>query len=155
MLVVDRFDRQGENRVGYVSAMTMLEAVDGEHRTYLDLVEVIEEESDRATADLRELWRRIAFSRLISNTDDHLRNHGFLRTSTGGWSLSPAFDLNPNPEVGAKRFSTAIDDSGDDSIETMLGVAELFRLSRAEASSVLGEVSDATARWREVARRMG
>jgi serine/threonine-protein kinase HipA len=155
VLVVDRFDRQGESRVGYVSAMTMLEAVDGEHRTYLDLVEVIEEESDRATADLRELWRRIAFSRLISNTDDHLRNHGFLRTSTGGWSLSPAFDLNPSPEVGAKRFSTAIDDSGDDSIETMLGVAELFRLSRAESSSVLAEVSDATIRWREVARRMG
>jgi serine/threonine-protein kinase HipA len=155
VLVVDRFDRQRENRVGYVSAMTMLEAVDGEHRTYLDLVEVIEEESDRATADLHELWRRIAFSRLISNTDDHLRNHGFLRMSTGGWSLSPAFDLNPNPEVGAKRFSTAIDDSGDDSVETLLRVAELFRLSRAEASSVLAEVSDATARWREVARQMG
>jgi serine/threonine-protein kinase HipA len=155
VLVVDRFDRQGENRVGYVSAMTMLEAVDGEHRTYLDLVEVIEEESDRATADLGELWRRIAFSRLISNTDDHLRNHGFLRASTGGWSLSPAFDLNPNPEVGAKRFSTAIDDSDDDSIETMLEVAELFRLTPAEASSTLAEVSDATARWRKVARRLG
>jgi serine/threonine-protein kinase HipA len=99
--------------------------------------------------------RRIAFSRLISNTDDHLRNHGFLRASTGGWSLSPAFDLNPNPEVGAKRFSTPIDDSGDDRVETMLVVAELFRLSPAEASSVLAEVSHATGRWREVARRLG
>ncbi len=89
VLVVDRFDRGGATRVGYVSAMTMLEAVDGEHRTYLDLAEVIEEESDRATTDLRELWRRIAFSRLISNTDDHLRNHGFLRMSTGGGHSPP------------------------------------------------------------------
>jgi serine/threonine-protein kinase HipA len=156
VLIVDRFDRHGDQRIGYLSAMTMLEAVDGEPRTYLDLVEVVEEGSDRATEDLGELWRRVAFSRLISNTDDHLRNHGFLRATTGGWSLSPAFDLNPNPEPGVKRFATTIDEGSDgDSLEELLEVAELFRFSRGEAEAVIAKVSDATSRWREVAQQEG
>lgn len=156
VLIVDRFDRHGDQRIGYVSAMTMLEATDGEPRTYLDLVEVIEEESDRATDDLRELWRRIGFSRLISNTDDHLRNHGFLRATSGGWALSPAFDLNPNPEPGTKRFATIIDEGADDDgLEELLEVAELFRLDRRQAEAVIVEVSGATSRWREVAQLEG
>jgi serine/threonine-protein kinase HipA len=154
--IVDRFDRKGERRVGYVSAMTLLEAIDGESRSYLDLVEVIEAESDRATVDLRELWRRIAFSILVGNTDDHLRNHGFLRATTGGWSLSPAFDINPNPEPGPKYLSTSIDGrSHAASIELLLGVAEFFRLDGKEAAAVLGEVREATGRWQEVAARFG
>lgn len=70
--------------------MTLLEAADGDGRSYVEIAEAIEEHSPSAAVDLRELWRRMVFSRLISNTDDHLRNHGFLRTSTAGWSLSPA-----------------------------------------------------------------
>jgi serine/threonine-protein kinase HipA len=156
VLILDRFDRQGEQRVGYVSAMTMLEATDGEERTYLDIVEVIEEGSDRATSDLHELWRRIAFSILVSNTDDHLRNHGFLRATSGGWSLSPVFDLNPNPEPGRKLLSTSIDGSSNEaSLELLLGVAELFRLGEEEARAVVTEVSDATSRWQDVARQAG
>ncbi len=92
VLVVERFDRSGAQRIGYVSAMTMLEATDGDRGSYLDIADVIERHSPIAGADLAELWRRIAFSILISNTDDHLRNHGFLRTSSAGWTLSPAFD---------------------------------------------------------------
>ncbi len=154
--IVDRFDRHGELRVGYVSAMTLLEAIDGESRSYLDLVEVIEEESDRATDDLRELWRRIAFSILVSNSDDHLRNHGFLRATTGGWSLSPAFDVNPDPEPGPKFLSTSIDGkSNAASIELLLGVAEFFRLNGREAQAILGEVGAATQRWEEKARGLG
>jgi serine/threonine-protein kinase HipA len=154
--IVDRFDRRGGRRVGYASAMTLLEAADGEPRSYLDLVEVIEEESDRATADLHELWRRIAFSILVSNTDDHLRNHGFLRTTTGGWSLSPAFDINPNPEPGPKFLSTSIDGrSNAASIDLLLGVAEFFRLSEEDARTVLAEVGEATSHWRQVAGRLG
>ncbi len=153
--VVDRFDRRGGLRVGYASAMTLLEAGDGDDRSYLDLVEVIEGESDRATADLRELWRRVAFSILVSNTDDHLRNHGFLRTTSGGWSLSPAFDINPNPEPGPKFLKTSIDGrSNTASIERLLGVAEFFRLDEGEAIAVLAEVSEATGRWQEVAHRL-
>ncbi len=154
--IVDRFDRQGDQRIGYASAMTLLEATDGDTRSYLDLVEVIEAESDRATADLRELWRRIAFSILVGNSDDHLRNHGFLRATTGGWSLSPAFDINPDPEPGPKVLSTSIDGgSGDASLELLLGVAEFFRLDEKGATAVLAEVREATGRWQEVALRFG
>jgi serine/threonine-protein kinase HipA len=154
--IVDRFDRRGGKRIGYASAMTLLEAGDGDDRSYLDLVEVIEEESDRATADLHELWRRIAFSILVGNTDDHLRNHGFLRGTSGGWALSPAFDINPNPEPGPKFLTTSIDGrSNAASIDLLLGVAEFFRLDDKEATAVLAEVSEATSRWQEVARRLG
>jgi len=156
VLVLDRFDRSGEQRIGYTSAMTMLEATDGDERTYLDIVEVIEEESDQATRDLHELWRRVAFSILVSNTDDHLRNHGFLRATSGGWSLSPAFDLNPDPEPGRKLLSTSIDGSSSEaSLGLLLDVAELFRLSEEAARTVVIEVSDATSRWREVAAQAG
>lgn len=153
--IVDRFDRRGGERVGYVSAMTLLEATDGEERSYLDLVDAIESESAGATADLHELWRRIAFTILISNTDDHLRNHGFLRTGSG-WALSPAFDINPNPESGPRLLSTSIDGgTGAPDLELLLRVADLFRLGDVEALAVLAELTEATGRWREVARRFG
>src|ERR1700722_2555035 len=156
VLIVDRFDRSGARRIGYVSAMTMLEATDGDEGSYLDIADVIERQSTSAGDDLRQLWRRIAFSILMSNTDDHLRNHGFLRTSTAGWSLSPAFDLNPDPQPGPKYLSTAIDyDTTAASIATLMGVADHFRLSSDDAREIVTEVSDATTRWRDVARAAG
>lgn len=101
VLIVDRFDRtESRDRIGYVSAMTMLEARDGDERSYLEIAETLETVSDQATADLHQLWRRIVFSVLISNTDDHLRNHGFLHQRADVWRLAPAFDLNPNPAPG-------------------------------------------------------
>ncbi len=156
VLIVDRFDRDDGRRVGYVSAMTMLEAVDGEQGSYLDIAEAIERHSARSADDLRQLWRRIAFSILISNTDDHLRNHGFLRTSTAGWSLSPAFDLNPDPRPGVKYLSTAIDyDTAAARLDTLMEVAEHFRLTGNEARTVLGEVAAATRHWRAMALQLG
>lgn len=156
VLVVDRFDREGAQRLGYVSAMTMLEATDGDQGSYLDIAGVIEEHSPVAANDLRQLWRRIAFSVLIRNIDDHLRNHGFLRVSTAGWSLSPAFDLNPDPRPGPKHLSTAIDyDTSEARIDVVLGVAGMFRLRDNEAQAVLREVTNATARWRAVAADAG
>jgi serine/threonine-protein kinase HipA len=156
VLIVDRFDRAGARRVGYVSAMTMLETVDHEQGSYLDLAEVIEAHSAGAGEDLRQLWRRIAFSILISNTDDHLRNHGFLRASTAGWSLSPAFDLNPDPRPGPKHLSTAIDyDTTEARLDALMDVAEYFRLARDDAHTVLREVAGATSRWRSAATRLG
>jgi serine/threonine-protein kinase HipA len=154
VLIIRRFDRDKRGRVGYVSAMTMLEAIDGTRGSYLEIAEVIEEHSPSAGADLRELWRRIVFSILISNTDDHLRNHGFLRSSTAGWTLSPAFDLNPNPH--RRTLTTMIEPGREQSnIETALGVASLFRLAPDEARAVLAEVSGATSRWRQVAAANG
>ncbi len=83
-------------------------------------------------ATCTELWRRVAFTVLVSNFDDHLRNHGFLRTSSAGWTLSPAFDLNPDPRPGPRRLlSTAIDfDDNAARLDTLLEVADAFRLSR-------------------------
>ena len=156
VLIVNRFDRRGERRIPYVSAMTMLEVSDGDSGSYLEIADVIETHSPAASADLAQLWRRIAFSILISNTDDHLRNHGFLRLSTAGWSLSPAFDLNPQPELGPRHLSTAIDfDETEASIETLLRVAPEFRLGAREAREVLKEVGEATSSWRRVAEANG
>jgi serine/threonine-protein kinase HipA len=156
VLVVDRFDRRGGARVGYASAMTMLEASDGDQRSYLEIAEVIEERSPAATAELRQLWRRITFTILISNTDDHLRNHGFLHDRGESWMLSPAFDLNPNPGPGQKNLSTRIDyDSTRASIDTLMSVAPEFRLDAGAALETLAQVTRAVARWREVALSHG
>ncbi len=150
--IVERFDRAGGRRIGYVSALTMLERADREGGSYLEIAEAIQRQSPNAAADLRELWRRIAFSILISNFDDHLRNHGFLRLSSAGWALSPAFDVNPDPRPGERHLNTAIDfDDTAAHLDLLLEVAPEFRLPRSAALDVLREVSDATSRWREVA----
>lgn len=155
VLVVDRFDRTGSgDRIGYVSAMTMLEASDGEQRSYLDIAEVIESTSRCATQELHQLWRRIVFSVLISNTDDHLRNHGFVYERGGVWRLAPAFDLNPDPSPGPTYLSTAIDGTDDRaSLSSALAVSEYFRVSDTLARATMREVAGAVARWREVAGR--
>lgn len=152
VLVVDRFDRLRGRRIGYVSAMTMLEAADGDQRSYLEIADVVERRSPRAVEELRQLWRRMAFSILISNTDDHLRNHGFLHSDGETWALSPAFDLNPNPGPGAKYLSTRIDfDSSRASIDTLMGVASYFRLDEHAAIDVLARVVRSVVRWRHTA----
>jgi serine/threonine-protein kinase HipA len=132
--------------------MTMLEASDGEQRSYLEIAEVIETTWAHATDELHQLWRRIVFSVLVSNTNYHLRNHGFLHERGDVWRLSPAFDLNPNPDPGPKYLSTSID-GGDDvaSVDAALGVADYFGLHDAEAEQILSEVIAAVRQWRTVA----
>lgn len=156
VLVVDRFDRRGSTRVGYVSALTMLDRADGEPGSYLEVADVVTRHSPSASEDLRELWRRIAFSVLISNFDDHLRNHGFLRTSTAGWSLSPAFDLNPDPRGGERYLSTAIDlDDNEARVDLLLDVAPEFRLAPPHAIQTLAQVHAAVGRWRTIGAELG
>lgn len=156
VLLVNRFDRDSSDRIGYASAMTMLEASDDESGSYLEIADAIELDSPAASEDLGQLWRRIAFSILISNTDDHLRNHGFLRRSTAGWSLSPAFDLNPDPAPGPKYLRTAIDfDDTEARIDTLMSVAGQFRLTHERAREVLGDVVAATSSWRRLAGHQG
>ena len=156
VLIVDRFDRHGTDRIGYASAMTMLEASDGDQRSYLEIAQVIEERSPAATVELRQLWRRICFTILISNTDDHLRNHGFLHERAESWRMSPAFDMNPNPAPGPKELSTAVD-FGDfrASIDTLMGIADYFRMGAQEAADVLAQVASAVAHWRTTATSHG
>jgi len=154
VLLVDRFDRQRGYRIGFTSALTMLEANDGEQRSYPEIGEVIERYSPNADADLRELYRRIIFSVLTANTDDHLRNHAFLREHKG-WALSPAYDLNPNPD-NPSRLSTAIDiDDNRASIETAISVSGYFRLPLAEACTIISDVERATADWQRIASDLG
>jgi serine/threonine-protein kinase HipA len=154
VLLVERFDRREGRRIGFASALTMLEASDGERRSYLEIGEVIERYSPRADTDLRELYRRMVFSILTANTDDHLRNHAFLWEARG-WSLSPGYDLNPNPDNPA-RLSTAIDiDDFEASIETALSVSGYFRLSADEARAIVRDVERGTADWQRVAADLG
>lgn len=156
VLVVDRFDREGPKRIGYVSAMTMLEATDGDQRSYLEIADAIERRSPTATAELGQLWRRIVFNILISNTDDHLRNHGFLHRNRDVWTLSPAFDLNPNPQPGPKYLSTRIAfDSSRATIDTIMSVAPFFRLDERDAIENLDQVMSSVAHWPQVARSHG
>lgn len=155
VLIVTRFDRSGEHRVGYASAMTMTGMTDGDDASYLDVVEAIAEISDATSHDLHELWRRIALSLLISNTDDHLRNHGFLRASTAGWRLSPVFDINPNPRAGANQRATTIAHGYPNTVDTLLELADVFGLNARLARETLATVSDATSQWRAVAAEHG
>lgn len=156
VLIVDRFDRTANGlRRGYMSTMTALEASDGEIRSYVDIAEVLEERSSEVTRDLAQLWRRIIFSILISNTDDHLRNHALLHVQADTWTLSPAFDLNPDPAPGPKHLSTAIDGDTLADVRDALAVAPLFRLDADRTRDVLRQVLDAVTPWREVAAHHG
>lgn len=150
-LLLDRFDRdENAHRIGYASAMTMLEHRDGEHADYLDIAERLAEISARATDDALQLFRRVAVSVGLNNTDDHLRNHGFLRVR-GGWTLSPAFDVNPNPDPELRQTTIAGADLPADEGDGLIELARACRLPPAEARAVLADVADALARWREVA----
>jgi len=107
--------------------------------------------------DMYALWRRIVFSILISNTDDHLRNHGFLWTGPAGWRLSPAYDLNPVPaDIKPRILTTAIDfEEGTASLNLALAVASYFELGYDEARSMASQVGQAVATWRKEAGRLG
>ena len=105
VLLVKRFDREKSKRVSYISAMTLLGLTDGEHADYSEVVEELQSVSVRAKDDLHELYRRIIFFLLINNTDDHLRNHGLIRSGSG-WKLSAAFDINPTPDTTTVRATS-------------------------------------------------
>jgi len=159
VLLLDRFDRADDGaRIPYVSAMTLLTARDGESGDldYVDLAEALTEQGDvTVRADLHELWRRVAFSVAIHNTDDHLRNHGFLR-GRAGWTLSPLFDVNPDPDTAKKReVGIGSAHSRDDEIDGLMASAAVFGLSSQQARHVLSEVFDATKTWRQVASSNG
>jgi serine/threonine-protein kinase HipA len=156
VLIVNRFDRLRDGRRrGYQSAMTALERTDGDQGSYLEIAELIETRSRAVTAELEQLFRRVAFNVLISNTDDHLRNHALLHQHADIWELSPAFDLNPSPQRGERHLSTAIDRDTHADIGSLLATAPLYRLSDTNALGVVRQVRDAVAAWEEVATRNG
>jgi len=156
ILLIKRFDRIKNKRIPFISSMTLLSATDGDHNfSYKNIADVIRQYSSKPEQDLVELWKRIVFSILISNTDDHLRNHGFLRLDNQGWQLSPVYDVNPNPD-NINVLSTAISEGVyDTSIENAVSVAEYFNLSPEKANKIIDEVYFATSQWKRVAHRLG
>lgn len=155
--LIRRFDRAGEHRLPFVSAMSLLGLNDGDTATYTDIAECIRMYSSVPIEDLHELWRRIVFGVMIGNLDDHLRNHGFLYDEDGKWRLSPAYDLNPVPlEEKLRELTTWISDEGP---EATVGLARrtapFFALRDSQAEQIIAEVSQVTANWRETARQLG
>ncbi|MBF0430320.1 MAG: HipA domain-containing protein [Fibrobacteria bacterium] len=152
-----RFDRDSKGqRLHFASAMTMLGHTDGadaaEGASYLEIAEFLSQQGTRVTADLKQLWRRIVFNICISNTDDHLRNHGFLMGKTG-WTLAPAYDINPNPDghglsLNINENSNALD------LDLALEVAELFRVNNKQAKDIMQDVKNAVTNWPSHARKL-
>jgi serine/threonine-protein kinase HipA len=157
VLLLRRFDRDGGARTPFLSAMSMLDAKDNQARSYLEFVDVLRQYGAAPREDMHALWRRIVFSILISNTDDHLRNHGFLWAGPAGWRLSPAYDLNPVPtDLKPRILTTAIDlEDGTASLQLALQVASYFELARDEAQKIAAEVGRAVGNWRKVAVKLG
>jgi serine/threonine-protein kinase HipA len=157
VLLLRRFDRQEGARLPFLSAMSMLDAKDNETRSYLEFVDILRQHGAAPKEDMHGLWRRIVFSILISNTDDHLRNHGFLWAGPAGWRLSPAYDLNPVPtDIKPRILTTAIDlEDGTASLKLALDVCGYFELGLKEAQRIAAEVGRAVATWRKVAARIG
>lgn len=157
VLLSVRFDRAKNLRIPFLSAMSMLGAKDNETHSYLEVADAVRQHGARIEADLEDLWRRIVFIILISNTDDHLRNLGFLYTGSNGWTLAPAYDLNPVPvETKPRVLSTNITlDDGTASLELAFEVADYFKVSAKRARAITRQVGKVVARWNQEAGALG
>lgn len=157
VLLSRRFDRADGHRIPFLSAMAMLGAKDGQTGSYPEMVDALARHGAQAKKDARALYRRVAFNVLISNVDDHLRNHGFLRIDRTGWTLSPVYDLNPVPaDLKARVLTTNIDlEESTCSVDLLEASAEFFALSLPEARWIMKEVAVATSSWRRVAKEVG
>ena len=153
-----RFDRiENNRRLHFASAMTLLGYQDGADHIdgvgYLDMAGFIIQYSPSAKEDLEQLWRRMLFNILVSNTDDHLRNHGFILTQSG-WRLSPAYDMNPN-ETGNGLTLNISENSNEQEISLALETARLYQLKKEKAEAILTEMQSEISKWRIVAKQFG
>ena len=157
--LIRRFDRPaGGGRLMYVSAATMLgaEIGDSSAHTYTEIIDALRKYGADAKTDIEELWRRIAFSILITNIDDHLHNHGFLHVAHGQWRLSPAFDLNPFPDRVRELKTWISEEAGPEaSIAALMSIIPYCRIKLATAKRILAEVERAVAAWRRTGRSIG
>jgi serine/threonine-protein kinase HipA len=151
--LIERFDRTaGGDRTPFLSSAAMLQVDSAEDHTYTEVCDAIRTYSAAPQEDLEELWRRVVFSMLITNNDDHLRNHGFLHAGRGLWRLSPAFDINPSPGSQYSAKTWLSEDSGPAAtITDALNAAAFFGLQRDRALQILAKVHAATKTWRQVA----
>jgi len=157
--MVKRFDRTAAgSRLHFASAMTLTGHVDGDDAgsgvSYMELAEVLMRNGSDTKRDLEELWTRIVFNILVSNTDDHLRNHGFILEPGKGWRLSDAYDLNPVPDGdGLKLNITEYDNALD--LELAREVAGFFRVGLGDADEIIADCVDVVSQWRTVAQALG
>ena len=156
--LTQRFDRDRDKRIHFASAMTLLGKRDGadafDGSGYLDIASFIRKYGETAKKDLRELWRRIVFSMAVSNTDDHLRNHGFI-LGKEGWILSPMYDVNPNIYGDTLSLNVASNSNLID-FNLALSVARLYDLTDKQATEELGEIRNTVeANWRKLAQQYG
>lgn len=156
--LVKRFDRSGDKRIHFASAMTLLGKTDGasgsDGLSYLDLVSFIRQNGATPERDLKELWKRIVFNMVVSNTDDHLRNHGFILTKKG-WKLSPLYDVNPIPYGDTLSLNVSMDDNSI-SIELAISVAKYFDLNEEEAIEISNEIKTIVKdNWEKLAGKCG
>lgn len=152
-----RFDRMQQQRIHFASAMTLLGLQDGidykDGISYLNLAEFIIQRSASPKEDLEQLWRRILFNVLVSNTDDHLRNHGFILTNQG-WRLSPAYDMNPN-EMGNGLTLNISENSNEQDISVVMSTAIYYQVKADKANKILEEMLKEIANWRTIAKKLG
>lgn len=156
--IIRRFDREEGLRIPYVSAATLLGVSprDPEPHTYTEIVDAFRIHGANLNGELEELWRRIAFSVLITNMDDHLLNHGFLHQGEGRWRLSPAFDVNPFPDR-VREFKTWISESSGPvaALDPLMEVAPYFGIKPERAREIVAEVDRAVSDWRTRGREIG
>ncbi len=152
-----RFDRDKNQRIHFASAMTMTgkneELIRDTTPSYLDIAEFIQFSCAHSEEDLHQLWKRIVFNILISNTDDHLRNHGFLLTREG-WRLAPAYDVNPSIDKVGHALNIDMENNSSDLLLAK-STAPWFRLGDKELSHIIDEVKTAVSSWRKIASQMG
>lgn len=149
-----RFDRTEKSRLHFTSAMTQLGYYDGEHdASYLELAQFLTEQGSNTKPDLEQLWRRIIFNIAISNTDDHLRNHGFIYHH-GGWILSPAYDVNPVTPANGLHLNITDDDNRLD-YDLAMSVIDFFQLRKSTAEKIKTDVLTSVSQWKTTATAIG
>lgn len=155
--LIRRFDRRGRDRVGYLSAQSFIGAEVATNAYYTDIADALRTHAYDVSAELTELFRRILFTILVSNNDDHLKNHGLLHAANGQWTLSPAFDINPQPRRHRHLETGITEESGHEaSIEAALDAAPFFEIDRDQAAAMLGDMSRVIdGRWRIECRKVG
>lgn len=157
--VIRRFDRDSDGqRIMYISAATMIgvDRRDPEEHSYAEIVDAIRVRGADAQDDIEELWRRIAFSILITNTDDHLLNHGFLHETGDLWQLSPAFDINPAPDRARELSLWITEETGPEAtIANLMAAAPYFQIKPDRARAILAQIERAVSQWQERGREIG
>jgi serine/threonine-protein kinase HipA len=152
-----RFDRKKKERIHFASSMTMTgnneDTLKTKQVSYLDVAEFIQFNCFDIKADLSELWKRIVFNIAISNTDDHLRNHGFILTAKG-WKLSPAYDLNPSIDKDGLAINIDADDNALD-YELAKSVGKYFQLNEIEMNVIIKKIQKAVSKWQDIATEIG